>query len=363
MSTSEIRSTLLQGRLWTMLKIGFIALGAGLIYVFIFSPIDDKWYVDTSTVELGREFRVRSFYKDIQTLPDNDTVAINKLIRVYDDFWGEYSEVILRLGPFNDPNTALKLRGFLNDPFVLETLAAIDTTSGSIDRINEVSIELENGFKCFHHFMPNEPVPDVILMNSGFQWAVYPRMDYVAIGLDLFLGHEHYITERLAPDVFPQYQKLRMHPDLITANSLKGWMQVNFLDRGYNGQMLIEDILYHGKVLWLADKCLPDFHDHLLMEWTPHDLAWALANEENIWLELQPQEVLFETNRTIYNRWLNEGPFTRAGAIPQTSPDRLGVWMGWQMVEDYMESNSDISIEGMFDEQDPTPFLKAYRPG
>jgi hypothetical protein len=99
------------------------------------------------------------------------------------------------------------------------------------------------------------------------------------------------------------------------------------------------------------------------MEWTPEDLVWASANEGNLWLELQPQDVLFETNRNIYNRWLNQGPFTRAGAVPQSSPDRLGIWMGWQMVEDYMNLNSDISIDELFDELDPTPFLKAYRPG
>ena len=363
MSTRENRTTLLNGQLWTMLKVGLIALGASLIYVCFFYHSEDKWHVDTSTVNLGREFRVMPFYKDLETLPDNDSVAVDKLIRVYGNFWEEYSEAILKIGPFNDPNTVRELRRFLTDPSILETQAAIDTTSGSAERINKISLELEDGFKRFHHLMPNEPVPDIILMNSAFHWAVFPREDYVAIGLDLFLGHEHSVTLKLAPEVFPQYQKLRMHPDLITANTLKGWMQVHFTNRGYNGQMLIEDMLYHGKVLWLADKCLPEFHDHLLMEWTPEDLVWASANEGNLWLELQPQDVLFETNRNIYNRWLNQGPFTRAGAVPQSSPDRLGIWMGWQMVEDYMNLNSDISIDELFDELDPTPFLKAYRPG
>jgi len=363
MSTSENRTTLLKGQLWTMLKVGLIALGASLIYVFIFSPTGDRWQVDTSTVDLGREFRVRAFYKEIQNLPDSDSVAVEKLIRVYGSFWEEYSEGIIRLGPFYEPNTVSELRRFLSDPFMIETVAAIDTTSGSVNRMNDVSLELENGFKRFHHLMPNEPVPDVILMNSAFHFAVFPTEDYVAIGLDLFLGHEHSITESLAPDVFPQYQKLRMHPDLITANAFKGWLKVHFMNRGYNGEMLAQDLLYCGKVLWLADKCLPELHEHLLMAWTPEDLAWANANEENIWLELQPQDVLFETNRNLYNRWLQEGPFTRAGAIPQSSPDRLGIWMGWQMVNDYMDHHSDISIDELFDEQDPTAFLKTYRPG
>ena len=98
------------------------------------------------------------------------------------------------------------------------------------------------------------------------------------------------------------------------------------------------------------------------MDWTPNDLEWAKANEESIWMELQPSDVIFETNRNVYNRWLTEGPFTKAGSIPQESPDKLGIWMGWQIIEDYMSANSDTSIEELFNERDPSAFLRTYRP-
>ena len=153
-----------------------------------------------------------------------------------------------------------------------------------------------------------------------------------------------------------------MHPDLITANALRGWMLVNFQNRGYTGRMLAEDILYWGKVLWLTKRCLPEFHDHLLLDWTPTELKWAKANEESIWIELQPSDVIFETNRTVYNRWLTEGPFTRAGSIPQESPDKLGIWMGWNIVDDYMEANPETTIEELFADRDPANFLRTYRP-
>ena len=56
-----------------------------------------------------KEFRVRTFYKDIRNLPESDSTAIEKLIRVYGDFWADYSEDILKLGPFNDVATAENL--------------------------------------------------------------------------------------------------------------------------------------------------------------------------------------------------------------------------------------------------------------
>jgi hypothetical protein len=153
-----------------------------------------------------------------------------------------------------------------------------------------------------------------------------------------------------------------MHPDLMAGDTFRGWLLVYFSDKYYKGETCIDDILYWGKILWLMKKCLPELHDHLLMDWTPDKLHWAEANENKIWLELQPSKVLFETNRTIYKRWLSDGPFTKAGSIPQESPDRLGIWMGWRIVEDYMDRNPETTIEELFNEQDHIPFLKSYRP-
>lgn len=349
-STSEYRTTLLRGLLWTTLITIFAACG------------NNKWDIDPSSVELDSEFRVRNFHNDIKSLPESDTAAIAKLVRVYSEFWCDYSEDILRLGPCFDTTAVSNLRDFLIHENMSDLAAAIDTTSGSDEQIDKISKELEDAFKRFHGLMPTEPVPDVILMNSGFNNAVYPREEYVGVGLDWFIGHEHPILGYLPPDKFPQYRKLRMHPDLISANTIKGWLLVNFSNRGYTGNMLIEDILYWGKILWLTDKCMQTEHKHLIMDWTPEEWAWAEANEDKIWLELQPQDVLFETNRTIYNRWLNEGPFTRAGDIPQESPDRLGAWMGWRIIEDYMDRNPDVELEKLIEDLDYNPMLQSYRP-
>lgn len=349
-STSEYRTTLLRGLLWTISISIFASCG------------NDKWEVDPTSVDLGREFRVRNFHEDIKTLPESDSLAIEKLVRVYSDFWCDYAEDILRIGPCIDHSTASSLRGFLTHENMSELGLAIDTTSGDVSHLEIVGSELENAFKRFHALMPNEPIPDVIWMNSGFNNAVYPREDYIGVGLDWFIGHEHEILNFLPPEKFPQYRKMRMHPDLMATNALKGWLLVNFSDRGYTGRMLVEDILYWGKILWLTDKCMPSEHKHLLMDWTPEEWAWAEANEEKVWIELQPQDVLFETNGTIYNRWLNEGPFTRAGKIPQESPDRLGVWMGYKIIEDYMNRNDDVELDDLMGDLNYSPMLQSYRP-
>jgi uncharacterized protein YjaZ len=39
---------------------------------------------------------------------------------------------------------------------------------------------------------------------------------------------------------------------------------------------------------------------------------------------------------------LNEGPFTVG--LPEKSPDRLGQFLGWKIVREFMEQNESISF-------------------
>jgi hypothetical protein len=305
---------------------------------------------------------VLNFIDDIGDIPDNDSLALIGLHKKYGRFWVDYCEDILHIGAASEISTIGELRRFISHPDTHETLEAIDSTSCEEVYLLSVEKTIEDGFKRFHSLMPLEPVPTIIWMHSGFNFAIYPREEFVAVGVEWFIGPDHPIVGLLPPDRFPRYQQLRMHPDLMAGDAFKGWLLVHFSSIGYTGERCIDDILYWGKILWLMNKCMPELHDHLLMDWTPDDMLWAEANESAIWLELQPSKVLFETNRTIYKRWLSDGPFTKAGSIPQESPDRLGIWMGWRIVEDYMERNPEITIEELFFHQDYIPFLKSYRP-
>ena len=362
METSEIRTTLLRLLMWTRLK-SLVLLCVLVFFCLYFSSCsNDKWEVDPSTIELESPFIVLNFVDDIQDLPDNDSIALIELHKKYGKFWVDYSEDILQIGASDDVTTIAELRRFISHPDTRETLEAIDTISCDETYLHSVENTLEDGFKRFHSLLPHEPVPAIIWMPSGFNFAIYPREEFVAVGVEWFLGPDHHIVGLLPPDRFPRYQQLRMHPDLMAGDAFRGWLLVHFSSTGYKGERCIDDILYWGKVLWLMNKCMPELHNHLLMDWTPDDMAWAEANERAVWIELQPSKVLFETNRTIYNRWLSDGPFTKAGAIPQESPDRLGIWIGWRIVEDYMDRNPEISIEELFEEQDHITFLKSYRP-
>ena len=96
-------------------------------------------------------------------LPNSDSVALEKLIRNYGKFWKAYSEEILILGSHKDSSTVAEFRKFLVHESVIETLAAIDTTSGSDQKIADFSREIEDAFRRLHALMPKEHIPEIIL--------------------------------------------------------------------------------------------------------------------------------------------------------------------------------------------------------
>ena len=71
---------------------------------------------------------------------------------------------------------------------------------------------------------------------------------------------------------------------------------------------------------------------------------------------------LFKTESTVRASYLNEGPFT--AEISQESPGRLGVWIGWQIVDSYMRNNEQVTIQELMSEGDAQKILEQsfYKP-
>lgn len=273
-----------------------------------------------------------------------------------------YTETIMRLGPVQEASTDTALRNFALHPDIIDVFQAIDSTCGSAPVLTHHERVIRNAFKRLQYHFPDIATPQLIWMNSGFNFAVYPTPSHLGVGMEWFLGSAHPLVQNLAPELFPQFMREKMHPERMSATAMRGWLLVRFSDPWYASKNCSEELLYWGKVLFIMQQIMPKTHPALCMDWSITEWNWAVEHEQSIWLELQPQEQLFESNSLAFGRWFQEGPFTRAAGIPQESPDRLGVWIGWRIVEDYMNDHPETSLQELMQMTEPLPFLKAYRP-
>ncbi|MDP6908230.1 MAG: gliding motility lipoprotein GldB, partial [Flavobacteriales bacterium] len=68
-----------------------------------------------------------------------------------------------------------------------------------------------------------------------------------------------------------------------------------------------------------------------------------------IWAHLVDNELLYTTDKMLVNKWVNQAPFI--AGIPKQSPGRLGQWVGWQIVRNYMKESPEVTIQNLMDNQ------------
>ncbi len=183
------------------------------------------------------------------------------------------------------------------------------------------------------------------------------------MGCEFFIGSDHPAVKNLPPHIYPGYMQERMVPEHLVADALRGWLLVQFQQGHYPAQgQLSQELLYWGKVLFIARCIAPELPPQTLMDWTPAEWQWAQDHEMQVWVELRKEEFLYTTKRMDIQRWVADAPFTKAGAVPQESPDRLGWYMGLRWVEDFMLRHPEMSLSELMDQHEVLPFLQSFRP-
>ena len=74
------------------------------------------------------------------------------------------------------------------------------------------------------------------------------------------------------------------------------------------------------------------------------------------------QKHLFSTDYRTIIKYINDGPFTPG--MPQEAPSRTGIWLGLQIVKQYMNKHEKLTLVDLMNENDYGMLLResAYQP-
>jgi hypothetical protein len=178
------------------------------------------------------------------------------------------------------------------------------------------------------------------------------------IGLDIYLGPDFIPYYGLG---LPKYKISCMRPENLDVDVAKQFYSQYLMKRTQQNTML-DRMVSAGKLMYYLDMVLPHSSDSLKICYTSDQVKWCEENEDNIWAFLIDSDLLFSTDYKSHSKLMMDGPFT--SGFSKRSPARIGVWVGWQIINDYMENNPSIDINDMLNNSDSQQILhnSGYKP-
>lgn len=290
----------------------------------------------------------------------NPKVACQLLYQSYGSFFCNFVEGDLMLAPCQSDTLGALLVPFVQNADILQTHQEIQRVF-TAEKLATYSDELTAAMRRWNHFFPDSIVPSIVFYQSAWNNNIAPTDSSLGIALDCYLGEKNPLTQKLHPEMFPQYKKANMDERYMIADAAKGWV-ARQARRYYQPKDFLSELVFYGKLMYMAEALVPGQTDAQMMSWSDEELQWAEKNEWGTWKQMATEDVMFQTKPFEINKWFADAPFTSAEAIPQDSPPQLGVWMGWKMVRQYMEANPTITLQQLLAEKDNQKILAAFKP-
>lgn len=271
--------------------------------------------VDTSNIELSvhvDRFEQKYYAADAQTLP-------------------ELKQVYPYLFPVQTPDSIWLQK--IQDKDERYLLHKVDSVFPSLE---EETLEIEQLFKNITYYYPNFKAPKVIslITKVDYESKVIYADSLLLFSIDMYLGGTDDVYEDFPGYLSKNFNKERITVDLAEAIS-------GSIFRKENKRQFIDVIVQEGKLLYLLELFNAWKEDHFIIGYTPEEIAWANANELEVWKYFIENKLLYQNDSDLRSRFVSNAPFSKFYLdIDKDSPGRMGAWIGWQIVRSYMKNNN-----------------------
>lgn len=287
-----------------------------LIVLILFFSCDKKTKIEKEVEEIPIELQVTRFDKIFFETPVNklseakkkfpmfypkqieDSVWINKM---KNPLWRElYTEVQAKFGDFAVQQTAL-----------------------------------EETFRHIKYYFPKTKTPKIytLIYEVDANTKTIYADSIVLISLEMYMGKNHKFYD------YPAYQRQNFEPQQIMPDLVASFATSKIAYPKV--KTFLSKMIYAGKHLYLKDILLPSFSDADKIGYLPEQIAFCNENESFIWQYFIENKLLYSTDSSLDNRFINPAPFSKFYLeIDNDTPGRIASWIGWQIVRSYMKNNS-----------------------
>lgn len=260
-------------------------------------------------------------------------------------------------GNINDTANLHQLRNYLNDPLMIDNYKAVVKKYPDLSGLER---ELSLALSYYKHYFPEKKTPAVYTYVCGmdFEQPVIFADSVLIIALDMFLGEDYPLYTSYG---LPQFYRKYMDAPYLLRGCVSAMADYYCYAELRDGAC-IDYMLNAGKKLYFMDALMPKVHDSVKIQYSASQLDWCYGNEARIWAYFIDNKLLYSKDYHQFMKFFTPGPFTTA--FTRKSAPRVGAWIGWRIVREYMKQNPKITLRGLLSENDGQKVLSQskYKP-
>jgi len=272
----------------------------------------------------------------------------------YHDFLPVYTSNILDTAATDTVAVSNLFRQFLaNKTFKPVNKKTLQTFSD----VSDIEKQVSDAYTYIHYYFPEVKLPEIYFFVSGFNRSVMMNNNFIGMGTDFYLGSNFPAYK----DFTYQYMTYNMRRECMATDLVSATLFRMFVMNS-SEYRLLDNMLFRGKVMYLLSVFMPHEKPESLMGYSAEQWNWSKTNEKQIWGYMIDQKHLFSTDVQLIRKYMNDAPFT--SPVSQDSPGRLGTWLGWQIVESYMNKNPKTTLTDLMKINNYQKMLEdsGYRP-
>jgi len=314
---------------------------------------NNRFKIDTSKNRV--DVKIHRFDKDLLSLDTtNMKVGLDSLYSRYHDFLPAFTSNILDTAATDTVAVRNLFHQFLTDTAFK---SVNKKTLQTFQNVTDIEKQVSDAYTYIHYYFPEVKLPEVYFFVSGFNRSIMMNNKFIGIGTDFYLGSNYPAYKNFTY----QYMTYNMRRECLATDLVSATLFRMFIMNS-SEYRLMDNMLFRGKVMYLLSVFMPEEKPQDIMGYSAEQWKWATTNEKQVWGYIIDQKHLFSTDVLLIKKYMNDAPFT--APLSQDSPGRMGTWLGWQIVQSYMNKNPNISLTDLMKENNYQKMLEdsGYRP-
>lgn len=227
---------------------------------------------------------------------------------------------------------------FINEVYRRFQSPAMDTLRQETKAIfgdgSALKEEFTKAFTNIKFYYPQFQIPTIETVITGFESDLFLSDTLIIVGLDYFLGSRAKYRPYMHEYMLKRYTKEFVVPSTMLLYGIDS--RINKIDP--TDKSVLADMIAYGKAYYFAKRMVPCVPDSVLIGYSSAEISSANVNKDMIWKHLVEKEVFYNTMKSVKQKYIEERPKTIE--IGDQCPGRIGVWIGWQIIDEYARRNS-----------------------